>query len=306
MDIQIRPISEEICHRSDQREVRLIDLEECGGLFTGHSMHWYLAIIYFPEYTLLPRPIEVTNAVPRRSTRRLGVVIDCSDVKDSEHIPKQPLPPDPDPPPSAQAESASRSGLLTPDSSRTDDQREEIDVERMVESGGPLTDPMAMQIDGQCVEAVDKSVPVDDTADREDTLTLMYPASSPHAQRAELPPLDHQGDVTEHEDHPASTTGSECGVVRTSGIPPTTFYGKNNHRRRSAASPEIAVVDNGPPVEIMAEEDIIMANPDSDHEEAAECAFRPSSTATNTHQLSGISRRTYLPLIRCRRNILRR
>jgi hypothetical protein len=269
-------------------------------------MHWYLAIIYFPEYTLLARPIQVTNAAPRRSTRRLGVVIDCSDLKDSEHTPKQPLPPDTDPPPSAQADSASRSGLLTPNSSRTEDQREEIDVERMVESGGPLLDPLAMQIDGQCAEAVDKGVPVDDAADQEDSLTLLYPASSPHAQRAELPSLDHQSDVVEQEDHPASITASEDGGVRKSGIPPQTFYGKNNDRRRSVASPEISLVDNGPPVEIVVEEDIIMANPDSDHEEAAECAFRPSSTVTNTHQLSGIPRRTFSPSIRWGRSTLKR
>jgi hypothetical protein len=154
-------------------------------------MHWYLAIIYFPEYTLLPRPVQVTNISPRRSTRCLGVVIDCSDLKDSEHVPKQPLPPDPDPP-SAQTDSASRSGLLTPDSSRAEDQRDEIDVERMVESGRPLSDPLAMQIDGPCVEAVDEGVPVDDAAGEDDSLTLLYPASSPHVQRAELPSLDHQ------------------------------------------------------------------------------------------------------------------
>ena len=266
-------------------------------------MHWYLAIIYFPEYTLLPRPTQVTNAVPRRSTRRLGVVIDCSDVKDSEHTAKRSLPPDPDPPPSAQADSASRSGLLTPDSSRTEDQREEIDVERMVESGGPLTDPSAMQIDGPCVEAVNKDVPVDDAVDQDDSLTLLYPASPPHAQCTELQSLDHQGDVIEQEGHPASRTVSEGGDVRTSGIPPQTFYGKSNHRRRSVPSPEISLVENGPSVEIV---DAVMANPDSDHEEAAECAFRPSSTATNTHNLSDISRRAFSLSIPCRRSTLKR
>ncbi len=244
-------------------------------------MHWYLAIIYFPEHTLLPRPeprpVQVTTNVPRRSTRWLGVVVDPLDVKNSDPTPKQLHPPDPDPPPSAQADSASRSGLITPDSPRTDDQREEIDVERMVESGGPIPDILAKQIDEQCVEAVDKDAPVDDAAGQEDSLTLLYPGSSPLVQRAELPSLDQQVDVIEQEEHPAPISVSESGSVRKSGIPPQTFYGKSNHRRRNVTSPEITFVDNGAPVEIVIEEDIIMANPDKEHEESAECAFRPSS-----------------------------
>ncbi|KAI9465452.1 hypothetical protein BJY52DRAFT_1244097 [Lactarius psammicola] len=236
----------------------------------NENMHWYLAIIYFPEYTLLPRPDQVTN-VPRRSTRRSGGV-DSLHVKDSELAPEQSHPPDPDPPPSAQADSASRSGLITPDSPRTDDQREENDVERMVESGGPLLDLLAKQIDGrQCIEAVDKDVPVDDAAGQEDSLTLRYPGSSPLSQRAELSSLDQEVDVIEQEDRPASISVSESGSVRTSGIPPQTFYGgESNHRRRNVTSPEIALVDNGAPVEIVVEEDIIMASPDSEHEGAAE------------------------------------
>ena len=288
-------------------------------------MHWYLAIIFFPEYTLLPRPVQEMNVNRRRSARRPGVVIDCSDVKDSEHASKQSLPPDPDPPPSAQADSASRSGLLTPDSSRTEDQRDEIDVERMVESGPPPSDSLAKQNDGPCVEAVNEGIRVDDAAGEEDSLTLLYPGSSPHGQRAELPSLDHQGDVIEQEgqsasrsvgedssartivvppttpseksDHgrrnttspeislvdngapmeiieqegpPASRNVSEGSDIRKPGIPPTVFYGKSNHRRRNAASPDVALVDDGAPVEIVVEEDIIMGNPDSEHEDTAE------------------------------------
>ena len=320
MDIKIRPFSEEVYHRSDQREVRLIDLDECGRIFTVRSMHWYLAIIYFPEHTLLPRPVQVTNVSPRRSTRRLGVVIDFSDAKDSEQTPKQALPPDPDPPPSAQADSVSRSGLLTPDSSRAEDQRDEIDVERMVE-GPPLSGLSAKQIDGPSVEAIDEGMDVDDAAGEDDSLTLLYPdpASSPHVQRAELPSSDHQDDVghpasrsmvdesgvqtpeIEKSDHgrrdatspeisivddgepagiieqeapPASRNVSEGSGIRTPGIPPTVFYGKSNHKRRNATSPEVALVDNGAPVEIVVEEDVVMGNPDSEHEETAECAFR--------------------------------
>ena len=323
-------------------------------------MHWYLAIIYFPEYTLLPRPVQVTNVNPRRSTRCLGVVIDCSDLKDSEHAPKQALPPDPDPPPSAQTDSASRSGLLTPDSLKTEDQRDEIDVERMVESGRPLSDSLAMQVDEPCIEAVNKGIPVDDAGGEEDSLTLRYPGSSPHVQRAELPSLDHQSGVIDQEGHPASrSVGEDSGVqtsgilpttssensdrgtrnatspeislvdddapteyieqkgppasrsasegrdIRTPGIPPTVFYGQSNHRRRNATSSEVALVDNGAPIEIVVEEDIIMGNPDSEHEETAECAFRFFGAATITHQLSDISRRTFSPSIHCRRSILR-
>ncbi|KAF8270824.1 hypothetical protein EI94DRAFT_1721987 [Lactarius quietus] len=291
----------------------------------NENMHWYLAIIYFPEHTLLPRPVQATKVSPRRSTRHLGVVVDSSDVKDLEQTPKQSLPADPDPPPSAQADSASRSGLLTPDSLRTEDQRDEIDVERMVESGPSPSDPLAKQNDGPCAEAVDEDISVDDATGEEDALTLLYPASPPQVQRAELPPLDHQGDIIEQDGHPASriegedsdvqTSGiphttsneksdhekrnatspdislvddgapaeiieqegppasrnvSEGSGIRTPGIPPTIFYGKSNHRRRNVTSSEVALVDNGAPVEIVVEEDIIMSNPDSEHEETAE------------------------------------
>jgi hypothetical protein len=323
-------------------------------------MHWYLAIIYFPEYTLLPRPVQVTNVSPRRSTRRLGVVIDFPDGKDSERSPKQSLPPDPDPLPSAQADSVSHSGLLTPDSSRAEDQRDEIDVERMVESGPPLPGPSAKQIDGPCVEADDEDMAVDDPAGEDDSLTLLYPASSPHVQKAELPSPDHQDDTIEQETTPASRSvgedssvqtpeippttsneksdhgrrnptspeisivddrapsriieeegppesrnASEGSGIRTPGIPPTVFYGKSNHRRRNVTSPEVALVDNGAPVEIMVEEDVIMGNPDSEHEETAEYAFRPSSAAILVDQFSDTPRRTFSPSIRCRQSILR-
>lgn len=328
MDIQVRPFSEEVYHRSDQREVRSIGLRECGRIFTVRSMHWYLAIIYFPEYTLLPRPVQ-TDVSPRRSTRRLGVVIDFPDAKDSDQTPKQVLPPDP---PSAQADSVSRSGLLTPDSSRAEDQRDEIDVERMVE-GPPLSGPSAKQIDGPSVEAIDEGMDVDVAAGEDDSLTLLYPdpASSPQVQRVELPSSDHQDDV----DHPASRSmGEESGVqtpeippstsnekndlgrrnstspeisivddgepagiieedgppaprnlsegsgIRTPGISPTVFYGKNNHKRRNATSPEVALVDNAAPAEIVVEEDVVMGNPDSEHEETAECAFRFGATTS--------------------------
>lgn len=235
----------------------------------NENMHWYLAIIYFPEYTLLPRrSIQVANAVPRRSTRRLGVVVDCSGVKDSEFTPKQSLPPVPDPPPSTQADSTSRSGLLTPDSSRTDDQREEIDVERMVESGGPLPDLSVKQIEEQCVEVVDKGFLVDDAAGREDSMELLYPASSPHTQRAELPSSDHQDDVIVQEGCPVSRGASEGSGVRTSGISPANFYGTSDHKRRDVTTPEIALVDDGAPAEVVVEgeEDVVMGNPDSENE----------------------------------------
>ncbi|KAH9002623.1 hypothetical protein EDB86DRAFT_2896932 [Lactarius hatsudake] len=219
----------------------------------NENMHWYLAIIYFPEYTLLPRPKQVTN-IRRRSTRQSGGA-DFSGVKDLEPTSKQspPPPPHPDPPPSAQADSASPSGLTTPVSPRTDDQREEIDVERMVESGDPLPELSAKQND-EHVQVVDKDAPADDATGLEDSLTLLYPGSSPHVQRTELPSLDQQVDVIEQEEHPAS-------ISVNSGIPPTTFYGQSDHRRRNVTSPEISPVDDGPPVEIVVEED---------HEEAVE------------------------------------
>ncbi|KAH9080499.1 hypothetical protein EDB83DRAFT_2339768 [Lactarius deliciosus] len=235
----------------------------------NENMHWYLAIICFPEYTLLPRPKQVAN-IRRRSTRQSGGA-DFSSVKDLEPTSKQspPPPPHPDPPSSAQADSATPSGLITPVSPRTDDQREEIDVERMVESGGPLPELSAKQND-EHVQVVDKDAPVDDATGLEDSLTLLYPGSSPHVQRSELLSLDQQVDVIEQEEHPASISVSEGGSTRDSGIAPTTFYGQSDHRRQNVTSPEISPVDNGPPVDIVVEEDVIMANPDSEHEEAVE------------------------------------
>ncbi len=234
-------------------------------------MHWYLAIIYFPEYTLLPRPVQATNVIPRRSTRQFVAAIDCSGEKGSEPKTKESLPPDRDPPPSAQT-SAFCSGLITPGSSRTDDQNEEIDVERMVESAGPLSEPLVKQTDGLRPETVDKGVPGDDAAGQEDSLTLIYPRSSPPVQHAELPSLDHQGDMIEHEGHPASRSLIESTAGK-SGISPITFYGKSNHKRRNIASPEITAVDSGASVEIVIEEDVVMGDPDGEREETAECVF---------------------------------
>jgi len=56
----------------------------------ARSLHWYLAIIYFPEYTLLPRPVQATNIHARRSTRHLGVIIDSTEAPQPEPAPEHP------------------------------------------------------------------------------------------------------------------------------------------------------------------------------------------------------------------------
>ncbi|KAI9443257.1 hypothetical protein H4582DRAFT_2072322 [Lactarius indigo] len=188
----------------------------------NENMHWYLAIIYLPGYTLLPRP---------RSSDEL----------------LEPIPhPFRDQLPQFRQEQTIREKRLT--------------LSEWWNLGVPLPDLLVKQDDGQCAEAVDKDAPVDDAAGLE---------GFTDAFRTELPSLDQQVDVIEQEEHPVSISVSEGGSVRDSGIPPTTFYGQSNHMRRNVTSPEIILDDKGAPVDIVVEEDVIMANPDSEHEEPA-------------------------------------
>jgi Ulp1 protease family, C-terminal catalytic domain len=220
------------------------------------SLHWYLAIIYLPEYTLLPRPVQETTAHPRRSTRRIGVVIDSPDAKQPEPAPRQSPPPDPGPPPNNHPSSE----LILPESPRTDDQRDEIDVERMVESGGAPVELPGKQADEQVLEA-SLDVQMDMAVDPQTSPTL--------ARLATLSPSDPQVDVVDEMTEQFSTSMSEENAVRASGIPPTTFYGTKSHERRNT-TPQLAPVDNATPAEIEIDEDETMGNADSEPEEAAQ------------------------------------
>jgi Ulp1 protease family, C-terminal catalytic domain len=224
------------------------------------SLHWYLAIIYLPEYTLLPRPVQETTVHPRRSTRRLGVIVDSPDAKQPEPAPGQSPPPDPGPPPNNRS-----SELIIPESPRTDDQRDEIDVERMVESGDTPVELPDKQADGQVLEA-STDVQMDMVVDLETSPTLLYPQSSPLARQATLSPSDPQ---VEEMTEQFSTSMSEENAIRASGIPPTTFYGTKNHERRNA-TPQPVSVDNATPAEIEIDEDETMGNADSEPEDATQ------------------------------------
>jgi hypothetical protein len=249
----------------------------------GRSLHWYLAIIYFPEYTLLPRPVqEKKNAQPRRSTRHLGVIIDLPDALQPDPASRQSLPPDPDPPPKGQVEAVSCSELIDPETPRTDDQRDEIDVERMVESGLARVDSTAEQADGP--QQVCATSPDTLTILCPDSPTLVYPHSSPPTHLATLPTADPKSDGAEQSSRPASSGMGEGDTNKTSGIHPSTFYGTKSQGQGDVI-PQLPPVSNNALPETEIDEDETMGNPESEPEEAAECVSSFSSSRSITHRL---------------------
>ena len=249
----------------------------------GRSLHWYLAIIYFPEYTLLPRPVqERKNVQPRRSTRRLGVIIE--DALQPDPASRQLLPPDPDPPPEDQVHAVACSELIDPETPRTDDQRDEIDVELMVESGIARMDPTAEQVDGP--QQVRATSPDTLATHCPDSPTLMYPHSSPPTHPAILPTADPQGkgEGAEQLNRPASSGAGEGDTIRTAGIPTSTFYATKS-QRQGDVTPRLPPVNDDTLPEIDIDEDVTMGNPESEPEEAAECVSSFSSSRSITHGL---------------------
>lgn len=248
-------------------------------------MHWYLAIIYFPEYTLLPRPVQKTSLQPRRSTRHLRVISDSPNAQQPELALGQLLPPDPDPPPNGQVDRTAASEYIVPESPRTDDQKDEIDVERMVESACTPVDPTAMQVDGQEEGSI---------ANTESQVTHcldpplpMYHQSISLSHQARLSSLDPQDDGTERLDHPALTLtgGSEGDTTRTSGISPSNFYGTRRPEQGNS-SPQLIPTETSAVPEIEIEEDETMGNPESEQEEATKCAsFYLALEPSITHEL---------------------
>jgi hypothetical protein len=246
-------------------------------------LHWYLAIIYFPEYTLLPRPVqERKNIHPRRSTRHLGVIVDSSDALQPDPASRQSLPPDPDPPPNGQVHSVFYSELIDPETPRTDDQMDEIDVERMVESGLARMDPTAEQVDGP--QKVGPTGPDTSATYCPDSPTLVYPYSSPPTHPTILPTADPQGDGAEQLNRSVSSGPGEGDTIRTSGIPPSTFYGTKSQGQGDVIPHLLPVSDNALP-EVDIDEDETMGNPESELEEAAECVSPFSSSRSITHGL---------------------
>jgi Ulp1 family protease len=234
----------------------------------GRSLHWYLAIIYFPEYTLLPRPVQERKTVqPRRSTRHLGVIIDPPDPLQPDPASRQSLPPDPDPPPNGQVHAVSCSEPIDPETPRTDDQRDEIDVELMVESGLARVDPTAEQIDEP--QQVRATSPDTMTTLCPDSPTLVYPHSSPPTHPAILLPADPQGDGAEQLNRPAPSGAGEGDTISTPGIPPSTFYGTKS-QGRGDVNPQLPPVSDNALPETEIDEDETMGNPESEPEEVAE------------------------------------
>jgi hypothetical protein len=229
-----------------------------------HSLHWYLAIIYFPEHTLLVRPVQEAINHPRRSTRRIGVIIDSPEARQLDPASRQSLPPDPDPPPNGQVHTASSSELIGIDSPRTDDQKDENDVEQMVESGLARADPMAKEVRAASPDTLVTQCP--------ESPTLVYPHSSPILHPETLSTFDPQEDGAEQLNQTASLRGSEEDIIRTSGIPTSTFYGAKN-QGQGDVTPQLPLINNSTPpgTEIEIEEDATIGNPESELEEATEC-----------------------------------
>lgn len=240
-------------------------------------MHWYLAIIYFPEHTLLLRPVQETIVHPRRSTRRIGVIIDSPEALQPDPASRQPIPPDPDPPPNGQVHTVSSSELIGIDSPRTDDQKDENDVERMVESGLAQADPTVKEVRAASPDTLVTQCP--------ESPTLVYPHSSPALHPATLSTFNPQGDEAEQSNQLASLRGSEEAIIRTSGISTSTFYGTKNPGRGDV-TPQLPPTNNSTPpaTEIEIEEDATIGNPESELEEATECASFFSSPRSIAHE----------------------
>jgi len=234
-----------------------------------YSLHWYLAIICFPGHTLLPRPIQDTGHDQlRRSTRHLGVVIDLPDALQPDPASRQLLLHDPDPPPNGQVDTVSCSEPIDPETPKTDDQKDEIDVERMVESGLVRVEPTAEQADGQ--QQVGTPSPDTLVTQCPDSPTLVYPHSSPPSHPTTLPITGPQGEDAGQLNHPTSSEAGEGDTIRTSGIPPSTFYGRKSQGQGDVIA-QAAPINNNSLPEIEIDEDETMGNPESEPEEAAEC-----------------------------------
>lgn len=218
---------------------------------------------------MLPRPVQEAkakakaNAHPRRSTRRLGVIIDSSDDLEPDPAPTLSLPPDPDPPPNGQIHTGSRPESIDPETPKTDDRKDEIDVELMVESE-LVQDPTAKPAGAASPDTLVTQCP--------ESPTLMYPHSSPPSHTDVLPTSDPQADGVEQVKYPESSGKSEGDTIRTSGIPPSNFYGTKSQGGRDV-TPQLAPINNSAlPPEIEIDEDETMGNPESEAEEATECA----------------------------------
>ena len=249
---------------------------------------------------MLPRPVrERKNVQPRRSTRRLGVIIDSPDAPQLDPASRQSLSPGPDPPPNGQVNAVSCSELIAPGTPKTDDQEDEIDVERMVESGLARVDPTAEQVDGP--RRVRASSPDTLATYCPDSPTLVYPHSSPPTHPTVFPSVDPQGDDAEQLNRLASSGAGEGDTIRTSGIPPSTFYGTKSQGQGDVIPQVPLVRDNALP-ETEIDEDESMGYPESEPEEAAECVSSFSSSRNITHGLQGFRELTSSLLIRWRRS----
>ncbi|KAI0269877.1 hypothetical protein BC834DRAFT_575094 [Gloeopeniophorella convolvens] len=226
----------------------------------NENLHWYLAIIYLPEYTLLPRPAEEAVTAPRRSTRRLGVVMDSSDAHPSNMDVDMDVDPplsDPDPP----LPPRSRSASFVPESPRTDDLKDESAVERLVKvSDISIDSPLKPEETLVAIGVIDQ---VEFDPEQHE---LGYPASDP------------PDGVHEQRDPSTSGTPGTSGTksdgdstppIRTSGISPSNFYGTKESRRRNSIAPRSTAPVDGPPIEIEIGENETLDSPDSDVEDGS-------------------------------------
>jgi len=296
VDFQIRYFQEEIHRRSDQREVRYITSDQRDESLTDRSLHWYLAIIYFPEYTLLPPPIQAKNFQPRRSTRRLGVITDFPDAQQPKPAPRQSPSPHPSPPPNGHVDS-----VVDPETPRTDDPQSEIDVERMVESALTPVEPPSKREQQAGTANADVIV-----TQCPNSPLLAYPQSSPTFRPTTLLSSDPQGDGTKHAGHVTSAGGNKGDTIPISGISPATFYGTEPQGKGDVTPVTPPAVAPSALPEIEIAEDETVGNPESEPEEAAEYAFFVSGIRELSLMSSkGIQGLTSIRLIHCRRSTLR-
>jgi len=153
----------------------------------------------------------------------------------------------------------------------------------MVESSLARVDPTAEQVDRP--EQVRATSPDTLTTLCPDSPTLVYPHSSPPTHPGILPTADPQGDGAEESNPPAlSGAGEGDTTIRTSSIPPSTFYGTKS-QGQGVVIPQLPPVSDNALPETEIDEDETMGNPESEPEEAAECVISFSGSKSITHGL---------------------
>ncbi|KAI0061630.1 hypothetical protein BV25DRAFT_1916654 [Artomyces pyxidatus] len=229
----------------------------------NENLHWYLAIIYMPEYVLQPPPADKSGLALRRSTRHLGVDLEATDAAHS-----------------AESVTTATSSYPTPDDSPVpatphflgpplhDPRRDGLPTDSLIAEASLLEDPSAEASIHKALGSPSRSasvVPATPEADRveeendveamirvnnadfatrslsrmsleasadpvsegsSEDIQLLYPRSaSPVGAALEVTAAAEKANIAANS--LASSTRNDGRSTSTSGVSPHTFYGKS-------------------------------------------------------------------------------